>query len=79
MWQAVEEGGRATLGSAVMNSIVSENRITSYGLPLLVVALCIFYVLGAAALVAEAVKSGELASAAATHAGIALVATVQPS
>lgn len=79
MWQAVEEGGRATLGSAVMNSILRENRITSYGLPLLVAALCLFYMLGAAALVVEAVKSGELASAAAAHAGIALVATVLPS
>lgn len=62
-----------------MNSIVSEKRITAYGLPLLVFALCIFYMLGAAALVAEAVKSGELASAAAAHAGITSVATVHPS
>ena len=61
-----------------MNSIVSEKRIQSFGLPLLVVALCLFYMLGAAALVVEAMKSGELASAAA-HAGVGLVACVQAS
>jgi hypothetical protein len=52
-----------------MNSIVAEKRIESVGLPILVVALCLFYMLGAAALVAEAVKSGELASTR----GVALV------
>jgi hypothetical protein len=46
-----------------MNSIVAEKKIESVGLPMLVIALCLFYMLGAAALVAEAVKSGELASA----------------
>ena len=56
-----------------MNSIVTEKRIDSFGLPLLVIALCVFYMLGAAALVAEAVKSGELASSAAGHAVVALV------
>jgi hypothetical protein len=58
-----------------MNSIVSEKRIRFYGLPLLVIALCVFYVLGAAALVAQAVKSGELASTAAAHSGVSLVVT----
>lgn len=62
-----------------MNSIVSEKRIGFYGLPLLVIALCVFYMLGAAALVAEAVKSGELASTAAAHATAALVATLRVS
>jgi hypothetical protein len=62
-----------------MNSIVAEKRIEFFGLPLLVVALCVFYMLGAAALVVEAMKSGELASAAAARAGVALVACVQPS
>jgi hypothetical protein len=61
-----------------MNSIVAEKRIDSLGLPLLVVALCLFYMLGAAALVVEAVKSGELATAA-SHAGVALVSTVHAS
>jgi hypothetical protein len=61
-----------------MNSIVAENRIQSFGLPLLVIALCVFYMLGAAALVVEAMKSGELASTAA-HAGVPLVACVQAS
>lgn len=46
-----------------MNSIVSEKRISLVGLPILVVALALFYMLGAAALVASAVRSGELASA----------------
>ncbi|HXX31368.1 MAG TPA: hypothetical protein VEJ89_11755 [Myxococcaceae bacterium] len=46
-----------------MNSIVSEKRIHFVGLPILVIALCLFYMLGAAALVAEAVRSGELAEA----------------
>ena len=59
-----------------MNSILSEKRIGFYGLPLLVIALCVFYMLGAAALVVEAVKSGELASTAAAHATAALVASV---
>jgi hypothetical protein len=45
-----------------MNSIVAEKRFDFVGLPILVVALCLFYMLGAAALVVEAVKSGELAS-----------------
>ncbi|MGO8968800.1 MAG: hypothetical protein ACLQDQ_04435 [Myxococcaceae bacterium] len=57
-----------------MNSIVAEKRITSFGLPLLVIALCLFYALGAAALVVEAVRSGELAALAASHAGVSLVA-----
>ena len=65
-------------GVSVINSIVAEKRIESFGLPLLVIALCVFYMLGAAALVVEAVKSGELASAAA-HAHLALVAVAQPS
>jgi hypothetical protein len=47
-----------------MNSIVAENKTDFVGLPMLVVALCLFYMLGAAALVVEAVKSGELASSA---------------
>jgi len=55
-----------------MNSIIAEKRIESFGLPLLVIALCLFYALGAAALVVEAVKSAELAAAAASHAGVAL-------
>lgn len=46
-----------------MNSIVAENKTDFVGLPMLVVALCLFYVFGAAALVASAVKSGELALA----------------
>jgi hypothetical protein len=62
-----------------MNSIVSEKRIESFGLPLLVLALCLFYMLGAAALVVEAVKSGELASTAAAHAGVAFLSTLQAS
>lgn len=62
-----------------MNSIVAEKRIQSFGLPLLVIALCVFYMLGAAALVVEAMKSGELASTAAAHAGMPLVACVQAS
>jgi hypothetical protein len=62
-----------------MNSIVSEKRIGFYGLPLLVIALCVFYVLGAAALVVEAVKSGELATTAAAHAAVALSAAVRVS
>ena len=57
-----------------MNSIVAEKRYESFGLSLLVIALCLFYALGAAALVAEAVKSGELAASAAGHARVGLVA-----
>jgi len=57
-----------------MNSILAEKRIESLGLPLLVIALCLFYALGAAALVVEAVKSAELAAATASHAGVALAA-----
>jgi len=59
-----------------MNSIVAEKRIESFGLPLVVIALCIFYALGAAALLVEAVKSSELAAAASAH---AVVAVVQPA
>jgi len=62
-----------------MNSILAEKRIESFGLPLLVIALCLFYALGAAALVAEAVRAGELAAAAASHARVALVAGAQLS
>ena len=51
-----------------MNSIVAEKRINLFGLPILVIALSLFYMLGAAALVASAVRSGELASARGTHA-----------
>ncbi len=57
-----------------MNSIVAEKRIESFGLPLLVIALCLFYALGAAALVVEAVKSGELAATASHARAVALVA-----
>jgi len=60
-----------------MNSIVLEKKIGFYGLPLLVIALCVFYVLGAAALVAEAVKSSELASTAAAHSVVSLIASCQ--
>jgi hypothetical protein len=45
-----------------MNSIVAEKRTDFVGLPMLVVALCLFYMLGAAALVVEAMRSGELAA-----------------
>jgi hypothetical protein len=45
-----------------MNSIVAEKRIHLFGLPILVIALSLFYMLGAAALLASAVRSGELAS-----------------
>ncbi|HMK73097.1 MAG TPA: hypothetical protein VK454_07140 [Myxococcaceae bacterium] len=45
-----------------MNSIVAEKRFHFFGLPILVIALSLFYMLGAAALVASAVRSGELAS-----------------
>ena len=57
-----------------MNSIVAEKRYESFGLSLLVIALCLFYALGAAALVAEAVKSGELAASAASHARVSSLA-----
>jgi hypothetical protein len=60
-----------------MNSIVAEKRIQSFGLPLLVIALCLFYALGAAALVVEAVKSGELA-AMASHARVVALAVGAP-
>jgi hypothetical protein len=43
-------------GVPVMKSIVAEQRIDSVALPIVVVALCLFYMLGAAALVAETVK-----------------------
>jgi hypothetical protein len=59
-----------------MNSIVAENKTDFVGLPMLVVALCLFYVLGAAALVVEAVKSGELASSARNARTLVIPATV---
>lgn len=57
-----------------MNSIVSEKRIEFFGLPLLVIALCLFYALGAAALVVEAVRSGGLAVATSHAQAVAMAA-----
>jgi hypothetical protein len=41
-------------GRAMLNSIISEKRYVFVGLPLLLATLALFYVLGAAALFAEA-------------------------
>ena len=42
---------------AVMNSIISEKRFAFVALPLLLATLSLFYVLGAAALLAEAAQA----------------------
>ena len=44
-------------GRAVMNSIISEKRFAFVALPLLLATLALFYVLGAAALFAEAANA----------------------
>ena len=55
---AVERAaGEGRNGRAVMNSIISEKRFAFVALPVLLATLALFYVLGAAALFAEAAQA----------------------
>ena len=54
---AQRAAGEGRNGRAVMNSIISEKRFAFVALPVLLATLALFYVLGAAALFAEAAQA----------------------